>query len=216
MPVINYKLYEQIDVTQERINNILKYIEENPNSDPNAYEMNDLLFSVARLGAEGRKYEETPYAFLEDPKMSKLRHDLFKMMDIRMEQLIQPDIGLCESKSDSLYQHFEKSIKNMATLNSLGDKDLSDNFSKACGINLYVKQRLRELEMDNKDEVIYDNKREIYDLLNNLENCNYQPNQEELMTGLLSDIKAALGNTPKEYRKIKLEEKNKESENPCI
>ena len=42
----------------------------------------------------------------------------------------------------------------MATLNTLGDKEVSDAYSKACGINLYIRQRYRDLSKDESDEKI--------------------------------------------------------------
>lgn len=64
-------LYEQMDITQKRINSVFEYINSNPDSDPNAYEMNDLMFSVAEIGNKGRNFESEPYAFLKDEKYSK-------------------------------------------------------------------------------------------------------------------------------------------------
>lgn len=162
------ELYERINNIQERINNVISYINENPDSDPNAYEMNELMFEVAQIGQDGRKFESTPYAFLKDEKYRNLMQDFNSMMRYRKMQLEDPSQGLCSSRKDPLYKYFDESQERMATLNSLGNKEVSNVCSKACGINLYIKQRKRNLKMEGKDEPIYDNFQELNALKNDI------------------------------------------------
>lgn len=218
MPVINTELSKQINLTQEKVNNVLKYIEENPYSDPNAYEMNELLYEVTNLKTEG--WNMYSYDFLNEAPMSNLIHNFSKMMNIRMEQLVTPDTGLCESKNDSLYKYFERNMK--ISTGKIGNKKAQEASSKACAINLYVKQRLRQLDMSGKEEIIYDNGQELNDLLTKLteENIEYYSHPEFDIKDLLEDVRLAYNHTPKEFKQAKKiarkEAKLKESENPNI
>ncbi len=215
-------LYYRINVTQKRINDVLDYINSNPNSDPNAYEMNELMFSVAELGWKGRNFENEPYGFLKDEKYSKLREDFYAMMRYRMDQLESPENGLITSKDDSLYKYFDRALYRMGTLNSLGNKQLSDIYSKACGINLFIRQRARDLEKSGTQEVIYDNKQEFIDLLDKIDGLGKEDiNSGELkyLKPLMDDIHMALDKTPKEYEALKAkqqEEKKKEEQDDIV
>lgn len=202
-------LYEQMDITQKRINSVFEYINSNPDSDPNAYEMNDLMFSVAEIGNKGRNFESEPYAFLKDEKYSKLRNDFYAMMKYRLEQLSSPETGLINSKNDPLYKYFDEATTRMSTLNSLGNKQVSDIFSKACGIDLYIKQRVRDLQKGEKDEVIYDNKQELISLLDSIDNLEDKSYYMKDLKPLLDEIHLAIGKTPKEFNIAKKQEQEK-------
>ena len=191
-------LYFRMDATQGRINAVLDYINSNPDSDPNAYEMNELMFSVAEIGHKGRNFEAKPYEFLKDEKYSKLRTDFYSMMRYRMEQLKSPEKGLISSEEDPLYKYFDDSLYRMATLNSLGDKQVSDIYSKACGISLFIRQRNRDLKRDGNEEIIYDNKNEFIELLDKIDELEDKSSLQELKP-LMEDIHMALDKTPKEY-----------------
>lgn len=56
-------LDKYMELLETRIDGILKYIKDNPNSDPNAFEMNDIMFDVADVGYFGRFFEDEPYGF---------------------------------------------------------------------------------------------------------------------------------------------------------
>ncbi len=43
-------LDKNIDLLEKRMDGIIDYIRNNPNSDPNAYEMNDIMFAYADIG----------------------------------------------------------------------------------------------------------------------------------------------------------------------
>lgn len=191
------KLYEMIDDTQERIDNVFKYIEENPNSDPNAYEMNDLMFRVADLGQKGRFFEAQPYDFIHDEKYSKLRESFYKMMNIRIKQFSDKQYGLGDSKDDPLYKYFDKSMRTIETLNSLGDKHVRDVHSKICGIALYSKQRRRDIR-DNS-EIIYDNKLEMEELVEDIKEYGVNPFLKDELKVMFEDIMQSYGKTLEEY-----------------
>lgn len=214
----NRELRMRISSLQQKVDNVLKYIEENPYSDPNAYEMNELLYEMSDIKNEG--WNIYGYDFFKDSQMSKLYQDYSKMMNTRMEQLVTPDTGLCESKNDTLYKYFEQNIHN--TTGKLGNEEAKKVNSKACAINLYVKQRLRQLDMSGKEEIIYDNGQELNDLLTKLtkENIEYYSHPEFDIKDLLEDVRLAYNHTPKEFKQAKeiaqKEAKLKESENPNI
>lgn len=195
----------RVRITQQSIDNVLKYVEANPYSDPNAYEMNELLYQVSNLKNEG--WNLYGYDYLNDTPMSKLTHDFSKMMNIRMEQLVIPDIGLCESKNDPLYKYFEENMKN--STGAIGNNKAQEISSKACGINLYIKQRLRDLDIDGKEEVIYDNFQEFNTLLDTIDGYNQDKKIEfysypvASVKDLLEESKLALGKTPKEFAQAK-------------
>lgn len=148
--------YMELLVT--RIDGILKYIKDNPNSDPNAFEMNDIMFDVTDVGYFGRFFEDEPYGFLHDVKYNRLRDKFGKMMGCRLSQLVSEEQGL---HCDKLYAYFWESTRCMATLNRLSDKNnesVKNLFNSICGVDLYIHQRIRELTRQNNiDEVIYDN-----------------------------------------------------------
>ncbi len=205
-------LYEQIDITQKRINEVFDYINSNPNSDPNAYEMNELMFSVAEIGSKGRNFESEPYSFLKDEKYSKLRGDFYAMMKYRLEQLNSPETGLISSRNDPLYKYFDEATMRMSTLNSLGNKQVSDIFSKACGINLYIKQRIRDIQKTGNEEVIYDNKQELIGLLDSIDKLDNKSYYMKDLKPLLDEIHLAIGKTPREFNEIKQQEQQKNIE----
>lgn len=195
----------RIKVTQQSIDNVLKFIEENPYSDPNAYEMNELLYNVSNLKNESWKLYG--YDYLNNPPMSRLIHDFSKMMNARMEQLVIPDVGLCDSKNDPLYKYFEENMKNSTA--AIGNNKAQEISSKVCGINLYIKQRIRDLDMDGKEEVIYDNFEEFNALLDKIDEYNkdekikFYSSPVVNITDLIKESKLALGKTPKEFAQAK-------------
>ena len=208
------KLYELIDDTQKRIDNVLKYIEEHPNSDPNAYEMNDLMFRVADLGQKGRFFESKPYDFIHDEKYSELGESFYKMMNIRIKQFSYKQYGLGDSKDDPLYKYFIKSMRTMATLNSLGDKNVRDVHSKICGIALYTKQRRRDIK-DNS-EIIYDNKAEMEELIEDIQSYGVNPFLKDELKALLKDIMQSYGKTFEEYNQSNSKQKSIEKSKQLI
>lgn len=52
------ELEMNMKITEGRVDAILRYIQENPNSDPNAYEINDVMVEVADIGYFGRRFEK--------------------------------------------------------------------------------------------------------------------------------------------------------------
>ena len=87
----------------------------------------------------------------------------------------------------------------MATLNTLGDKEVSDAYSKACGINLSIRQRYRDLSKDESDEIIYDNFKEVEDLKESIKNIDSHLDNIKSLAPLMEEIEIALNRTPKEF-----------------
>lgn len=147
-----------IEVLEKKVDQVLTYIDNNPASDPNCYEMNELMFEFADIGYYGRKFEDEDYGFLHDEKYSILKEKFFKMMDIRIPQLISEENGLYATE---LACYFDKSLMSLASLNRLcydNVDEVRQLFNSICGVNLYVHQRVRDLLKDNQQEMlIYDN-----------------------------------------------------------
>lgn len=191
------KLYEMIDDTQKMIDKVFEYMEKNPNSDPNARQMNDLMFRVADIGQKGRFFEARPYDFLYDEKYSKLRESFYKMMNIRIKQFSDKQYGLGDSEDDPLYKYFSRSMISMATLNSLGDRHVRDVHSEICEIALYVKQQRRDIK--DSSEIIYDNKLEMEELVEDIKEYGVNPFLKDELKVMFEDIMQSYGKTLEEY-----------------
>ena len=79
---------------ENRIDGIINYIENNPTCDPNAFEMNDVMFEMADIGGFGRKFEKEPYDFLHDEKYQKLIGKFDKVMSYQSKKFISDEQGL--------------------------------------------------------------------------------------------------------------------------
>lgn len=169
-PNTRKELDMNIQMMEARVDAILKYIQENPTSNPNAYEMNDVMFDVADIGYLGRSFEENPYDFLQDEKYNKLMEKFHQMMNYRLNQFISEEQGL---QTTNLYNYFQESLRSMSTLNRLymNGNSKKDLFNSICGVDLYVHQRIWDLsKAKNLDEPIY---------TNNIENTRIILGQEE-------------------------------------
>lgn len=168
-----------ISLLEKRIDGVLNYIENNPTSDPNTYEMNDIMFEMADIGYFGHFFEKKLYGFLYDEKFNKLQDKFYKMMELRLPQLISEEQGL---HADKLHQYFKESLRNMATLNRLANDNVEmtkELFSSMCGVNLYIHQRTRDLiENNNLKEEIYDNEIENIKLTLNYQDYKDNPEKE--------------------------------------
>ena len=175
-PMTREKLEEDMISLERRIDGILMYIKNNPTSDPNAYEMNDVMFEVSAAGFFGRKFETEPYGFSGDKTYKTLKSKFSKMMEYRLPQLISEEQGL---NATNLYEYFQASLMHMATLNKLYDSyDQRNLFNSVCGVNLYIHQRSRDLMAQNRmSEPIYDNAREKEDII--LAYDEYKENAED-------------------------------------
>ena len=207
---------EMLDVSinevDNRLTNILNYINDNPESDPNAYEMNDVMFEVADIGFFGQKFEEEAYDFLHDEKYKNVKEKFSKMMNYRMIQLISGDNDL---DCTDLYDYFSKSLVGMATLNRLdysdNHEDVKNLFNSICGVNLYVHQRIRDMKKNNDlDSIIYDNEFENTKNILGMEDYkdrNISPYHERdgIVTELFDDIQDSYNKTLNEKMSTKKE-----------
>ncbi|MEG1010102.1 MAG: hypothetical protein RSF67_09885, partial [Clostridia bacterium] len=159
-----------ITQVQERVNNVLNYINENPNSDPNAYEMVELTFDVGKEGADIRtKYIDAAEGYnkaISNEELTNLRQDYFKMMEIRLQHLVDPERGLNVDENSPLYKMINQFQSNIVTYNRLASNDSEgQEYKKMCsslaGVSLYIKQRQRDLSKNKETGIIYDNKEEL-------------------------------------------------------
>ncbi len=200
------ELYDEINKIEDKINKVVKYRDSNPGCDPNTFELNEILFDVASIGSGSRRFEgegkDEAYKFLHDPKYRELEDSFKTIFEPCMEQLAPSENGLITSKDDPLYRYFEGSFQRRGTLNSLGNHELRYIYSKACGINLFIKQNLRDFKNNGVEGIIYDNKQEYIDLLDRIEEFkskDYSEEQLKPLSPLMEDIHMAIGKTPKEY-----------------
>lgn len=271
MPISDFD-HQRLDNLDERIQNVLNYIRENPESDPNAYEMNDIMFDFENTRVDIEKNltvykkrtfhsevapnetlytklkkliekkeqitEEEPEEVKEDnigkevnPKQTifndehhnKVNHDFSAMMKYRIEQLKEFEAQTNSTGKHSLSNYFQESIDNSRTICGLGDNTFKNISSKACAISLFVKQRLRDLEKQGSDEPVYDNSKELSDLLTDIENYqnngdkedyNYRKNMIAKIQPLVEEAHFALNKTPEQYRQCQKELEEQEIEDP--
>lgn len=162
---------EEIIMLNKRVENVLKYIEENPKSDPNAYEMMELTIRVGNISGKVRdvaKEENADDSFgfeyvSKYEALNTLRKNYFDMMEIRMNNL-KKSYG----KRDGLYEMFEGKLDVvMQYIGFYYDEEKIQFMCKLAGASLYTKQRIKYLLNSGKfnDEVIYDNQKEFYYLM---------------------------------------------------
>ncbi len=139
MEILEFKTKELND----RIINVLNYIKDNPNSDPNAYEMNDIMFKVSNLLSK----EKTE-------KSEELMNNFEKMMYLRLPQFTSEKTELGATK---LKDYFVMQLANVNLGVDLGDEDMRNYMNEVCGVNLFIHQRIRDIK---DDSIVYDNKEE--------------------------------------------------------
>ena len=130
----------------DRINGVLDYIQKNPLSDPNAFEMNDIMYEMYNLIETERK--------LGLNLSVDTRSNFNKMMDLRITQLQSEEKGLHATKlAQYFYEQLEVIDKPLTF-----DYNMKDYMNDVCGVNLYIHQRVRDLSKEELyTEVIYDN-----------------------------------------------------------
>ena len=148
--------------------------------EPDARSLNDIMMEVAFIGADGRNFETEPYGYACDSKYKTLKEQFSGLMAEEMSKLIDDEIGL---NAQELYDYFEKSLKNVATLSSLGDADRKDSLNSICGAYLDTKKRIRDFNREqflfsnneniqtSAEDVVYGNKTEYYHVLDGFQNC---------------------------------------------
>ena len=191
---------ETIEQLTTRVNAVLDYIEQNPESDPNAYEMMDLTIQVANVGykvkndGELRRLDNAngyEYA-IHHEALTNLRSKYFSMMDKRLESMADDKNDLGLNEDSMLYRFLSKSRDYMITYNPItsdGDTQKKEAKCKLAGVALYTKQRKRDLQKEGKAEVIYDNAAELEQIQEYYKE--HEPNLYE--AGLLDEIERCYG-----------------------
>lgn len=187
--------YDNISFLNERFDQVIKYMQENPNSDINAYELNDLIYSFAEIGNNSRNFEKEPYETFKDPRYQEILKKFRHITTTRIAQLRNPKNGLETENNHVLSDYFLGNISSLASLNSLGNKNDAQITSKICGIYLYIQQRKRELARTNRAEIIYDNKEEFKDLTMFANEHGIQSYHIDNLKTMVSEIENSLGKT---------------------
>ena len=221
-------LNDNIEEVHNNVKNVLNYIIDNPDSDPNAYEMNEIMTNVNRIIYDSRNNVDVPFDISQDPKFQTFMEDFKSMMDIRISQLEPCEGRLVTSKDDSLYTYLNNMYSEIKDPNKYDKIKYKTNsvknvYSMACGINLYFRQNLKNFKEAGKESIIYDNENE-YNLLckkvQDIRNSESKDEIEEDILPLIEDIQMALGKTPAEYKALKAnkqeEQKQQEQDDKVI
>ncbi len=170
--MVDYEAYkDEIHDLTERVDRVLKYIEENPNSDPNAYEMMELTADIGVIqtrvrsigaGSITNQNIEQGYEYAKQHEsLTNLRNKYFKMMDIRLEQIKQDPNHLGTDENSPLYKLLStKYNETIAYEGSVFGKD-KEMSCKLAGMGLYQKQRKRDFGQPHDIYPIYNQIREI-------------------------------------------------------
>lgn len=162
---------EEIEILNKRIEAVLKCIEEDPQSDPNTYEMMELTIKVGNLSAKVRnaaKEEKVDELFgfeyaLKYEALNTLRKNYFDMMEVSLNRLKK----LC-GKKDALYEMFKGKLDVVTHYIGFAyDEEKFQFMCRLAGVSLYTKQRIKYLINSGRfnDEVIYNDKKEFYYLM---------------------------------------------------
>lgn len=157
---------EEIDNLTRRVDAVLEYIEANPNSDPNAYEMTQLTIEVGEIGWKVRKAGE---GSKEDPdvtngyehamkheSLTELRKKYFDMMDKRLQTMKEDSNNLGLSEDSSLYKFLENKREDMITYNCVATDEDKEPLCKLAGMVLHQRQCERDLGRKMNTHEIYD------------------------------------------------------------
>ena len=172
----NYPV-EKIMAINKKVEGVLKYIKENPNSDPNLYELMELaiLTSIAFAGVKNYGAymgldKENGYKYAQNhSELSRLRSNFSKMYHTRMEHLVDSNRGLRVTEDSPLYKWIEDTVQPMWTYSRIKwiELDTEEGIKKKealcslAGVGLYVKQRKRDLQKSSEKNVIYNNGAEL-------------------------------------------------------
>lgn len=155
---------------QKKLKGVVEYIEDNPNSEPNAYEMIDNLFDYYRLRKQALGKEDNCVK-----EVAKLYH---KVMAKRVPQLRSYDYidGLMYNTFNAVITRGEI---DGSFNNYLGESpEAQDLFRRLFGVDFYVRQRVRDLNNSTpfpKDTIVYDNEKEF----EALRECFFDPKYQE-------------------------------------
>lgn len=161
-------MYNNVEIKNltRRVESVLEYIRNNPESDPNCYEMMELTILVANECANVRKYgiEKNKdgvngyrYVF-NHIELQDLKEKYLQMMDIRLKDL-KDLVGAL----DPLYQMLKDKVNIIEYYMDFNYKEEKARFMcKLVGVSLYIRQRIRDLSnQNNYTEIIYDNEEEF-------------------------------------------------------
>lgn len=170
--MVDYEAYkDEIQDLTERVDRVLQYIAENPNSDPNAHEMMELTADIGVIqtkirsigaGSITSQNMEQGYEYVKQHEaLTNLRNKYFSMMDTRLEQIKQDPNHLGTDENSPLYKLL--STKYQAVIAYEGgmfgkEKEMS---CKLAGMGLYQKQRQRDFGQPHDIYPIYEQIREI-------------------------------------------------------
>ena len=191
----------------KRIKNIDEYRKNNPGCDPNAYEMVEVLSDYNKIFCDVGKNGSV----WANEEFKSIHREVRDFIDTRNEQFNQN--GLKHAQESALYNYFNDTFPTLSTSGvsyNLADENVKKICAKACGINLYIQQQIRDNLASNSNNIIYNNLDELYILEANIKKAGLSPNALEALDDLRNENKIAYNKTPEQYKEaIKEYYKNK-------
>ena len=165
----NFEPYkDEIHDLTERVDRVLRYIEENPNSDPNAYEMMELTADIGVIQTRVRSIGagtitnpniEQGYEYAKQHQtLNNLRSKYSKMMDIRLEQIKRDSNHLGTDENSPLYTLLSTKYNNVIEYGEGLTGKEKEMSCQLAGMGLYQIQRKRDFGEYDK---VYDKYEQI-------------------------------------------------------
>lgn len=149
---------------------MLKYIEDFPNSDPNAYEMMELTADVGLIGSKVKSYGNGAadsrnvvqgYEYAKNhTELNDLRSKYFKMMEIRLDQIKNGANNLGTDENSPLYKLLSEKCYSIATYDGGMTGKEKEMLCQLAGIGIYQKQHQRDFGQPDHDYSVYEKTRE--------------------------------------------------------
>jgi hypothetical protein len=160
-----------LESLQKSLKGVVDYIEANPKSEPNAYEMMDNIFSYYRLRKEanGKNVDGV--------------NEVAQLHNIILAKRLPQLRSNAFNNDGRLYNLFNMLITNgeckQGFNNVLGESlEAQDLFRRLCGVDFYIRQRVIELnsaESFDENAIVYDNDDEF----EGLRECFFDPKYQE-------------------------------------
>lgn len=180
----------------ERIKQIEDYRKNNTGCDPNAYEMVEILSKFKGVTSH---YNINQSEWNSD-EFKYIHNVVSNFLQSRMSQFVEPNFGLKNTNGNALYNYFNNTFfANSSIPYNLDNPDVKNICAKACGVNLYVHQQLRDNLNTNTNNVLYDNFNELQEFENNIKNSNLSSETLEVIEDLRNENKIAYNKTPNQF-----------------
>ncbi len=177
----------------ERIKQIEDYRKNNPGCDPNAYEMVEILSIYKSIVSQSGKQQQT----LKSDELDYIREVVGNFLQPRMSQFNELNTQLQITQKSALCEYFNFAFSSKDS--ALEDEKVESICARACGINFFIQQQLRENLNKNSNDILYSNDYEYEKLNYDITNSNLPSEVEKAIKNLKAEIETAHNKTPKGY-----------------